>query len=118
MVPVGYLVAVVFPLHHKAGLHLVFIGGFAAMALSVGIHVTLAHGGHAQLVKGRPWQVPIVGALLLAAAICRALVDFDQARFFVWLGAASACFLGATIFWGWLVLPRLASASEIRGHNT
>jgi len=54
--------------------------------------------------------VPVMGVLLLAAATCRALVDFDQARFFVWLGAASACFLAATIAWGWLVLPRLASA--------
>jgi len=124
MIPAGYVLGALFPLERKAGLHLVFIGGFAAMALSVGIHVTLAHGGHAELVKGRPWQVPVVGGLLLAAATCRALVDFDQARFFIWLGAASACFLAATIFWGWLILPRLASASagdaarKIRGHNT
>jgi len=112
MIPAGYVLGALFPMEKKAGLHVVFIGGFATMALSVGIHVTLAHGGHAQLVKGRPWQVPALGALLLAAVVCRALVDFDQARFFIWLGSAAACFLAATLVWGSLVLPRLFAAPE------
>ena len=54
--------------------------------------------------------MPLIGGLLLAALVCRALVDFDAARFFFWLGAASVSFLAATLFWGWLVLPRLAPA--------
>ena len=107
MIPAGYVLAAAFPLQLKAGLHVVFIGGFAMMALAVGMHVTLAHGGYKRMVTGRPWQVPVFGGLLIAAAALRALCDFDRPRFFVWLGAAASAFLLATIVWGSLVLPRM-----------
>ena len=107
MIPAGYALAALFPREIKAGLHVVFIGGFALMALSVGLHVTLAHGGYTRLTSGRSWQAPGFGALLVAAMLLRALCDFDRARFFVWLGCGAACFLLATIVWGSLVVPRL-----------
>ncbi|MFQ5767128.1 MAG: NnrS family protein, partial [Acidobacteriota bacterium] len=65
MIPAGYLLAALFPAQKKAGLHLVFIGGFALLALSVGVHVVLAHGGYRRLLSGRPWQVPVYGGFLL-----------------------------------------------------
>jgi len=107
MIPSGYLLAALFPWAKKAGLHVVFIGGFALMALSVGLHVTLAHGGHKRLLGGRPWQVPFYGGLLLLAVVFRALVDFDGRRFFPWLAASSGVFLLASICWAILVIPRL-----------
>ena len=107
MIPVGYLLAALFPEAKKAGLHVVFIGGFALMALSVGLHVTLAHGGHKRLLGGRPWQVPVYGGLLLLAVVFRALVDFDGRRFFPWLAASSGVFLLASACWALLVIPRL-----------
>ena len=107
MLPVGYLLAALMPAQKKAGLHIVFIGGFALMALSVGLHVVLAHGGHEREVHGRPWQVPIYGGLLLAAVVLRALMDFDAPRFFLRMTAASACFLAATLLWCGLALPRI-----------
>jgi uncharacterized protein involved in response to NO len=107
MIPAGYILASLFPLQVKAGLHVVFIGGFALMALSVGLHVTLAHGGYTRLVSARPWQVPVYGGLLLAAMVLRALCDFDPQRFFLWLGCGAACFLLASIAWGSVVVPRL-----------
>lgn len=110
MIPAGYTLAALCPLQIKAGLHVVFIGGFALMALSVGLHVTLAHGGYAHLVSGRPWQVPVFGGLLLAAMSLRAICEFDRGHFFIWLGSAAACFLLATIVWGSLVVPRLLRA--------
>ncbi|MCP3980100.1 MAG: NnrS family protein [bacterium] len=107
MLPLGYLLAAIAPAQKKAGLHVVFIGGFALMAFSVGLHVSLAHGGHRSLVSGRPWQVPVFGFLMLAAASMRALVDFDQQRFFLWIGLSAAAFLVGSVFWALLVLPRL-----------
>jgi uncharacterized protein involved in response to NO len=107
MIPAGYALAAAYPLEAKAGLHVVFIGGFAMMALSVGLHVGLAHGGYSRLVSGRPWQVPVFAALLLAAMLLRALCDFDRPRFFLWLGGSAASFLLATILWGSLLLPRM-----------
>jgi uncharacterized protein involved in response to NO len=110
MIPAGYTMAALFPLQSKAGLHVVFIGGFAMMALSVGLHVVLAHGGYASMTTGRPWQVPVYGGLLIAAMVLRAMCDFDRSHFFIWLGAAAAAFLAATIVWGSLVVPRLLRA--------
>ncbi|MFQ5702105.1 MAG: NnrS family protein [Acidobacteriota bacterium] len=107
MIPAGYLLAAVFPLRAKAGLHMVFIGGFALMAFSIGAHVALAHTGHKRLLSGRPWQVPVYGGLFLAATVLRGLVDFDPQRFFLWLGSSACVFLLATIAWASLVLPCL-----------
>ncbi len=107
MIPVGYLLAALFPGAKKAGLHVVFIGGFALMAFSVGLHVTLAHGGHKRLLSGRPWQVFFYGGLLLVAVVFRALVDFDGRRFFPWLAVSSGVFLLASVCWAILVIPRL-----------
>jgi len=112
MLPAGYAVAALLPAQKKVGLHVVFIGGFALMALSVGLHVVLAHGGYERLVRGKPWQVPLYGGLILAALVARALMDFDAPRFYLWMTAASGCFLAATLLWCGLALPRMW-----RGHG-
>lgn len=107
MIPTGYAMAAVFPAEKKAALHVVFIGGFALMAFAVGLHVILAHGGFQQLVHGRPWQVLTFGAMILVAMVLRTLVDFDRNHFFFWVGASAASFLVGTLFWAWLVFPRI-----------
>lgn len=107
MLPLGYALVALFPEQKKAGLHVVFIGGFAMLMLSVGLHITLAHGGYQALLRGRPWQVPLFGGLLLAAMVLRGLMDFDPDRFFLWLTLAAGAFLWATIFWIGLALPRM-----------
>ena len=111
MIPLGYALAAIFPAEKKAGLHVVFIGGFALMAFSVGVHVVLAHGGFQRLLNGRPWQVVTFGLLFLIAMALRAMVDFDRHHFFLWLGAAAVFLLG-TLFWAWLVFPRIWTRSD------
>jgi uncharacterized protein involved in response to NO len=112
MIPLGYALAAIFPAEKKAGLHVVFIGGFALMTFSVGLHVVLAHGGFQRLVNGRPWQVAVFGSLFLIAMALRAMVDFDRSHFFLWLGASAAVFLMGTLFWAWLVVPRIWTRSN------
>jgi uncharacterized protein involved in response to NO len=104
MIPAGYFVAAALPGTPQVGLHVVFVAGFALMALAVGLHVTFAHGGREDLVTGRPWQVPVLGALVLMAAASRGMVNLDPERLRLWLGAASACFLAATLLWASLLL--------------
>jgi len=106
--PLGALVVAAFPGYRRAGLHVGFIGCFALAALSVSIHVALTHAGRARLLEQRPWQVAGLALLLAAAVACRAAVDLDPVRFMLWLGCASAAFLGATVLWGWLVAPAIA----------
>ncbi len=108
-IPTGYALAALFPdeHQHQAGLHLTFIGGFAMMALTIGIHVTLAHGGWTDLVHGRPWQVPLFGGLIAIALVFRAVAAAHRPWVVASLGVAAAAFLLATVAWAALVLPRL-----------
>lgn len=107
MVPAGYFWAALYPLQHKAGLHIMFIGGFALMCFAVGTHVSLAHGGYQRLVRGHPWQVRLYGLLLLGAMLVRTFVDADRPHFLKWVGVSSFLFLSASIFWGWLLAATL-----------
>lgn len=105
--PLGFALAAALPHRAQAGLHVVFIGGFAALCLSVGIHVGLAHGGDERPLFARPWQVGLLGGLLLVAVAARAAMTLDPARLWTWMGLAAAAFLAATVVWGAFVGPRL-----------
>ncbi|MEZ5988077.1 MAG: NnrS family protein [Planctomycetota bacterium] len=107
-IPVGYLLgALLPPASFQAGLHVVFIGGFALMALAVGLHISLAHGGRPDLVAGPNREVPVLAALLLAAIVLRALKSLDVPRQYLWLGLSAGCFLLATLVWLALVTKPL-----------
>ena len=105
--PAGYACVAAFPEYPKAGLHVVFIGCFALLALSISIHVVLSHGGAPQLLGQRPWPVALMGALLLAAVLLRVLVNTDPAHVYRWLGLAAAAFLCATLTWGAFLVASL-----------
>ncbi len=107
MIPLGYVVAALFPLQFKAGLHIVFIGGFALMALSVSTQVILGHCGYASLANGKPWQVPATGALIAAAVSFRVWMEFDKARFFEFMALAALCFMAASLLWASLLVPKM-----------
>ncbi|GEJ57741.1 NnrS family protein [Anaeromyxobacter diazotrophicus] len=107
LLPLGYALAAVTPRYEEAGLHVVYIGGFALMALSVGHHVAQAHGGTPRVLAGRPRRLVALAALVLGALVLRGIVDLDRPHERVWLALASLAFLGATACWASLVLPRL-----------
>jgi uncharacterized protein involved in response to NO len=107
LLPAGYACVAAFPAYPKAGLHVVFIGCFALLALCVSIHVVLSHGGVPQLLDERPWPIGLMGALLLLALVLRVLVNVDQAHVYGWLGGAAAAFLIATVVWALFLLRSL-----------
>ena len=105
LLPLGYSVVALRPELRTAGLHVVFLGCFALMALAVSTHVVLAHGGHGRLLMGHPWQVGTVGALMGVAMVARLLVPFTAGHFTLWLGIAAAAFLAATALWAFFLVP-------------
>jgi uncharacterized protein involved in response to NO len=113
--PLGYLAAAIEPAQRSAALHVVFIGSFALMALSVSLHVALSHGGHPERLARWPWQVWAIGIGLLAAVVFRFLVGFDPARVKIWLAPAAGLFLLATIAWFSLVAPAVRAAGKTAG---
>ncbi len=114
LLPAGYAFAAAAPALRSAALHVVFIGTFALMALSVSLHVALSHGGSPDALARSPWQVRAMGLLLLAALTFRILVGVDAAHPGPWLGGASAAFLLATAAWASLVLAAVRSAGGPR----
>jgi uncharacterized protein involved in response to NO len=107
LVPVGYFLAGLLPDHPKAGLHVVFIGGFSLMVLAVSTQVSLGHGGLGALLAKRPAFMVLFAAALLLALVARVLMDLDAERFFVWMALAGTLFLCATGAWAALVTPAL-----------
>lgn len=115
LVPVGYAIAACVPDLPQMGQHVVFVGGFAWMAFSVGLHVALAHGGRQDLVRRSPWPVPWFGAAFSAATVLRALVELDPMRRPWWLAAAAGSFLAGVALWAWVVTPVLVKARRRGG---
>lgn len=107
-VPAGLALAAAVPQGMRfAALHLTFIGGFAALALAVGLHVTLSHADDGAPLERRPWQVGALALLLAASIGLRLAMAFDPARMWMWLAASSVAFLLATLAWLALAGPRL-----------
>ena len=112
LLPAGYACVAAFPQYPKAGLHVVFIGCFALLALCISTHVVLSHGGAISLLSERPPAIAWMGGLLLVALGLRVLVDTDQAHVYRWLGGAAAAFLTATVVWAVFLLRSLRGSAR------
>ncbi len=112
LLPVGYAVVAADPALRSAALHVVFIGSFTVMALSVSLHVALSHGGRPERLAVWSWPVWTMALLLSAAATFRLLVGIDAAHLKPWLGCAASCFLLATVVWACLVVPAVRAAGQ------
>jgi len=99
MIPAGLFMAAAFSEQWRAGMHVTLIGGLGYLAMSVGAQVHLGHGGHDELKSSRPWWIYAIGFCMALAVVARSLMVFDPARFFVWMGVASAAFITATGVW-------------------
>jgi uncharacterized protein involved in response to NO len=110
MLPIGYAFVAAVPEHRRIGLHIVFIGCFAALVLAVSLHVTLSHSGRAEALSRSPRTLVALAALLAAALGARLLVDLDQARVLTWIAVAAAAFLAATLAWAAALLGRSRAA--------
>jgi len=107
LVPAGFWLAALLPRIRTAALHVVFVGGFAQLALAVAAHVVLSHGGRPERLRGSPPALRWMAALLALAFAGRILAGVDLARIPEWLAVAGAAFAGAVLAWVALVGPAL-----------
>jgi uncharacterized protein involved in response to NO len=113
--PLGHAFVAVFPAHRVAGLHIVFIGGFALLALAIGAHVTFAHGNRSDLLRQAPRQSRLLpcGVLLLVALLARAGLDWSGTHYTQSLALGALSFLAALGCWFWAILPVALSPPRV-----
>ncbi|HZY04113.1 MAG TPA: NnrS family protein, partial [Anaeromyxobacteraceae bacterium] len=97
-----------------AALHVLFVGGFAQLALAVATHVALSHGGRADRLRASPAPLRVMAALLAAAFGGRILAGIDLSHVAGWLALAGTAFTGAVGAWAVLVVPALRPSAAAR----
>ncbi len=107
MVLLGLWAEFLMPLHRIAALHILFIGGFSLMTLSVATRVTLSHLGYGELLDKKLPAVTLFGVLFLAALAIRFGADWHPTMYFHFLSVAAVIWMSGGIAWLVLVLPKI-----------
>jgi uncharacterized protein involved in response to NO len=105
--PLGLAVAALFPEYYQGGLHVSFVGGFAALTLAVSTHVILGHGDRGDLLNGRPWPIALMALLMVAATVSRVAMTVQPLHREAWMATAVFFFLTATLVWAGFLMPVL-----------
>ncbi len=100
------------PMQRIAGLHLVFIGGFTLITLTVATRVVLGHSGQSHLFTAKLPFLTAATILLICSAILRIVGDFILLARPSILNYASYLWILAAIVWAWRVLPSVRVAGE------
>lgn len=107
MVIVGLWAQVLIPLHRIAALHILFIGGFSLMTLSIATRVTLSHCDYGGLLDKPLWAVLTFGFFFLAAMAMRFYADFIPMAYFHHLAAAAVLWMIGGIAWFVFFVPKM-----------
>jgi hypothetical protein len=98
LLPVGNAWLALWPGHRRAGLHVIYLGCFATLAMVLAGSVDEEHQ-----VRGN--ELALAGGLLAFSLAARILLEFDPRDFYLWLGMASTSFLFAASLWAALTRP-------------
>ena len=107
LLPAGFAIAAAYPSDRAAALHVTFVGGFAQLALAIGSHVVLSHGGRPERLSASPPAAWLLAACLAVAFAARLLAAADLRDVARWLAVAALAFAGAIGAWVALVGPAL-----------
>ena len=106
LVAIGVWAAAITTRYHVAALHLVFIGGFSLLVLTVGARVTLSHGGYMRL-EARTWPMAWVIAGVAVALVLRLSADTAPERYFTIIAAGAGLWLAACLLWAAYLVPKM-----------
>lgn len=114
MQPIGLAAAGLWPDYRVPALHMTFIGGFSLLALSVGAHVALSHGGLERLRDQTPWPVMVWSLGIVLALLARLAADWSE-TYFAHLASAAVMWIGGSLVWLLFLTPALVrtGASEV-----
>ena len=109
LVPLGFVMGALFPRLRGAALHVVFVGGFAQLALVLSSHLLLPFEDGSAGPPNR-WALRGMAALLAIAFAGRILAGIDFGHVPLWLSIAALAFLAALAAWGVVIGPALRQA--------
>jgi hypothetical protein len=92
LLPVGNAWLALWPAHRRAGLHVIYLGCFATLAMVLTGSMDEKH-----LVRSD--ELALAGGLLAFSLATRILLELDPRDFYLWLGMASISFLFAAPLW-------------------
>ena len=111
LVPLGFWLGAAAPSFQGAALHVLFVGGFAQLALAVAAHVLLSNRGK-PITATSAWTIRAMAAFLAGAFGARIVATIDLPRVPGWLAIAAAAFTCAIVAWAVLALPALLPAGR------
>jgi len=106
LVVVGLWAAAFASRYHVAALHLVFIGGFSLLVLTIGARVTLSHGGYMRLEARNRLVAAVIAGVLVAAAL-RVGADASPERYFATVASAAGVWMMACLLWAAYFIPKM-----------
>jgi uncharacterized protein involved in response to NO len=112
MIFVGLLATGIFPVYQKGFDHLMFIGGFGLVVLSVASRVVLGHADRIDLATGKSTPMRWVVWMLLVAAATRATADPLPHIAVSHHWYAAMLWWASAITWGLWTFPRLRGSKE------
>lgn len=106
LVLVGLVAAAIAPAHEIAAWHVVFVGGYGLLTMSIATRVVVSHGGHPHTDEPIVLGVPALACLALALLARLAGGEVDPSRLHA-LAGAGTLFALAWALWLAHVLPRV-----------
>ena len=104
----GIGVEALWPQNRVGALHLIFVGGFSFIVLTVAIRVVFGHSGNAHLFRKRMPFFVVVGVLFFIATFSRYVADLAPWARTSHLIAAAISWLIALFIWMGKVIPKVA----------
>lgn len=103
----GLWLAGLFPDYEVMALHLMFVGGFSLITLSIGVRVVVSHCGFESLWERNPAPVVAFGAFFLIALGLRVSADLYPEAYFLLLALAAGCWVAGALAWGVYFVPKM-----------
>jgi uncharacterized protein involved in response to NO len=100
------------PQYRIGALHILFIGGFSFIVLTVAIRVIFGHSGNSHLFKKRLPFFIVVAVFIFLAMLSRYVADLAPKARNVHLVAAALFWIAAVVLWMVKVLPKVAIADR------
>lgn len=103
--PLGYLLLALMPSHAFSFLHVVFIGGFSILTLTVAGRVVLGHCGQSEKFERTLWSVLAMTGLVALAMLTRVSADWMPALALKHYAYAAITWVLGLLIWALGILP-------------